>query len=562
MKTRSIGALALVLGLITSLMMVVGSVAVAQTTNTQLAFVNGASADPVSVTLNDAEVATDLAFATGTAPAVFESGEYTVAFSDGSTVSDTVPPASASTVVSGFGEEGGTANFYPVTIEEIPADQAKVVVWNASTETQTISVDGSDPIEVAAGEGLAPQLVAAGAEVSVQVGEVTRSVTAAADNYIDMFVVSNGAAVDVASVVIPSMQALVDAVGLPTVPDVTGQSAADATTALTNAGYVVGETQEASDDVEVGLVIRSEPAGGTELATGETVTIVVSTGPGTVAVPDVVGLPAADAASQVEAAGLTSSAVEEPSEDVEAGLVISTNPSAGTEVAAGTEVVMSVSTGPGDVEVPDFVGMTVDEAQAAADAAGLSVTFVEDPADPDPDGIVIEQDPEAGAVVPAGSEVTLQLSPATEDPWTSIKVDPDRLLTAGGINFLPDSTSEATVLGTDMIGRDVVGENGHWLIEMDISSLDVNTEYEMLITGTGEDGEPYEQTFTIPPAGETTEEPVEEEGLSPWFWVVVGLLVVALIALITALVMKARGTDEAGDTPEGDAPAADAGTDA
>ncbi len=63
-----------------------------------------------------------------------------------------------------------------------------------------------------------------------------------------------------------------------TVPSVSGMSQGEATTALEDAGYVVEVEQEASDTVPAGDIIRTEPEAGTALASGQTVTLVVSTG--------------------------------------------------------------------------------------------------------------------------------------------------------------------------------------------------------------------------------------------------------------------------------------------
>ncbi len=63
-----------------------------------------------------------------------------------------------------------------------------------------------------------------------------------------------------------------------TVPDVSGMTEEEATTALEDAGYVVEVEQESSDTVPEGGIIRTEPAAGEALAAGSTVTIVVSSG--------------------------------------------------------------------------------------------------------------------------------------------------------------------------------------------------------------------------------------------------------------------------------------------
>ena len=204
-----------------------------------------------------------------------------------------------------------------------------------------------------------------------------------------------------------------------------------------------------------------------------------------------------------------------------------------------------VSTGTEDVVVPDFVGMTVEEANEAAQIAGLEPVFVEDPDDPDPDGFVVEQDTVAGEVVPAGSEVTLQLSPATQDPWTSIKVEAGGLLKAAGLNFLPESVSEAVVIDSTVSGSAVVDDDGFWLITMSMAPLDPTIAYEMVVTGTAEDGSDYEQTFKVPAVGETVEEPVEDEGIPTWVWFVAGGILIAAIILGVVLVTNSSGGDEA-----------------
>ena len=63
-----------------------------------------------------------------------------------------------------------------------------------------------------------------------------------------------------------------------TVPDVVGQTQADATTALQSAGFVVAVVTAASSTVPAGAVISQVPAGGAEATAGSTVTITVSTG--------------------------------------------------------------------------------------------------------------------------------------------------------------------------------------------------------------------------------------------------------------------------------------------
>jgi hypothetical protein len=211
---------------------------------------------------------------------------------------------------------------------------------------------------------------------------------------------------------------------------------------------------------------------------------------------------------------------------------------------------VAVSTGAGDTTVPDFTGMTVEEAQVAAEDAGLSIEVVLDPDDPDEDGIVVDQEPVAGTEVEIGTAVNVLLSPFIEDAWTIVKVDPNRLLTTGGLRFEPDSISEASVLGTTLTAKAVVDETGYWIAEIDLNSLD-GSRRELLVTGTAADGSDYEQTFAIPEVGETTDEVVVEETSFPiWGWVVLGIAVLAVVLLIILLVTGGPSKEE--DTTETD----------
>ncbi|MGI8505361.1 MAG: Stk1 family PASTA domain-containing Ser/Thr kinase [Solirubrobacteraceae bacterium] len=87
------------------------------------------------------------------------------------------------------------------------------------------------------------------------------------------------------------------------VPDVTGQNQASASTELTNAGFNVRSTTQSSSTTQPGDVISQNPSGGTAVAPGSTVTIVVAAAPATGTVPPVVGDPASGAVSALTAAG-------------------------------------------------------------------------------------------------------------------------------------------------------------------------------------------------------------------------------------------------------------------
>jgi 6-phosphogluconolactonase len=132
------------------------------------------------------------------------------------------------------------------------------------------------------------------------------------------------------------------------VPNVVGDTQASASSAITGAGLTVGSTSMASSPtVASGDVISESPAAGTSVASGSMVSLTVSTGPATVSVPNVVGDPQAAASTAITGAGLTVGTVTMTSSStVASGDIIGELPVAGTSVAKGSAVNLTVSTGP------------------------------------------------------------------------------------------------------------------------------------------------------------------------------------------------------------------------
>jgi serine/threonine-protein kinase len=134
-----------------------------------------------------------------------------------------------------------------------------------------------------------------------------------------------------------------------------------------------------------------------------------------VEVPNVTGLPQAEALTRLQQDGFEVRSFFEPSDTVEAGNVIRTNPAFGTEVPEGSTVEMFVSSGPEEFPVPPVVGQTLEEAERLITAAGLTLGQVTQRADADfAEGIVIEQAPSAGVRVGADAPVNLVVSTGPE----------------------------------------------------------------------------------------------------------------------------------------------------
>ncbi|MEI2782107.1 MAG: PASTA domain-containing protein [Candidatus Competibacter sp.] len=197
------------------------------------------------------------------------------------------------------------------------------------------------------------------------------------------------------------------------VPSVVGLAQSGAATALNNAGLTVGSiTQQTNSTVPAGTVISQNPTAGASVAPGSAVDLVVSSGPASITVPNVVGLAQNAAAAALQKANLTvGSITRQTSTSVPAGSVISQNPAAGTSVAPGSAVDLVVSSGPPPVTVPSVVGQTQNGAAAVLQKSGLTVgTVTQQTSTSVPAGSVISQNPAAGTSVAPGSAVDLVVS--------------------------------------------------------------------------------------------------------------------------------------------------------
>ncbi len=196
-------------------------------------------------------------------------------------------------------------------------------------------------------------------------------------------------------------------VGTVAVPDVVDQTFEDAVATLEAAGLEAERRDEPSERVEAGRVIRTRPPAGRRVERGSVVVVFVSSGAELVTVPDVTGTEQVAATQVLNRAGFTVEKVTEPSDAVEAGLVIRTEPPGGTPAPRGSTVRLVVSSGPDTVTVPDVVGMTQPQATATLRGAGFTVRVVTTASTPANRGRVIAQNPFAGSDAPRGSQVTI-----------------------------------------------------------------------------------------------------------------------------------------------------------
>jgi eukaryotic-like serine/threonine-protein kinase len=201
-----------------------------------------------------------------------------------------------------------------------------------------------------------------------------------------------------------------------TVPEVVGQSEQAAGATLRRAGLNPDPSLAPSSTVPIGLVISQAPVAGSDVEKGAHVTIVVSGGPASAALISVDGLTAAKAEAALSKAGFKPAQKAQASTTVKSGIVIATEPSAGTELQVGSAVTLLVSSGPAPVEVPDLTGQSRTAAEATLTNAKLLVgTVTQQVSSTQAPETVLSQSPSTGSSLHAGDKVNLTVAQAPQE---------------------------------------------------------------------------------------------------------------------------------------------------
>lgn len=180
--------------------------------------------------------------------------------------------------------------------------------------------------------------------------------------------------------------------------------------------------EEFDDDVEKGLVIKSDPEFGSKVDFRSQVRLVVSKGPDPsfVKIPDLKGQKDSDAMQALIELGLDPVLDFEDSEDVEPGCVIETEPKAGEKVRHNASVVLKINNSPDAkmVKVPDgLVGKKYSEVATSLRDIGLTIGGVTwDDDSREAKDIVIKMSVTPGSEVEEGTVVTMVVSTGAGAP--------------------------------------------------------------------------------------------------------------------------------------------------
>jgi serine/threonine-protein kinase len=193
-----------------------------------------------------------------------------------------------------------------------------------------------------------------------------------------------------------------------TVPDENGQPYDQAVADLTQRKLVPKRVDVYDDTMPAGNVLATDPPKGSVVPPGTEITVKVSKGKAPISVPSVINSDLATAQQTLENLGLQV-AVQQQQSDKPANTVLAQDPPEGSGVEKGDRVILTVSSGPPMVAVPDVSnkGYSFDQANQILQQAGLVAVKVFE----FPGGQVRNQNPAAGTQVPKGSQVQLWIYP-------------------------------------------------------------------------------------------------------------------------------------------------------
>ncbi len=207
-------------------------------------------------------------------------------------------------------------------------------------------------------------------------------------------------------------------VGLPAFPvvDYTDLSRSDVEAEAEANGWTVTTSEQFMDGTEPGQLLSQTPEPGAQMGPGGVVELVYSLGPELRAVPEMVGLTEDEVRAALEGVNLSIGSVDEqPNEEFAVGVVLEATidgvpAQPGAEFETGTMVDLVVSSGPAPREVPDLVGLTVEQARLAVETIGLELGTAEQFSESVGEGLIISADPAVGSSIDRGSTVTVSVS--------------------------------------------------------------------------------------------------------------------------------------------------------
>ena len=195
------------------------------------------------------------------------------------------------------------------------------------------------------------------------------------------------------------------------IPDVAGQTVAEAKETLKKANFEIGEEKsEASEKVEEGRIIRTDPDAGTGRKEGTKINLVVSSGKQSFQLSNYIGRKSTDVIAELKQKKVPENLIkieEEESSESEAGTVLRQSPAAGTtyDLSKASTITLTVAKKVTSVAMPSYTGSSLEFTKnnlvqiVGIKEANIEVVEVSTAPDGTAEGTVVEQSPKAGEKV-------------------------------------------------------------------------------------------------------------------------------------------------------------------
>ena len=195
------------------------------------------------------------------------------------------------------------------------------------------------------------------------------------------------------------------------IPDVAGQTVAEAKETLKKANFEIGEEKtEASEKVEEGRIIRTDPDAGTTRKEGTKINLVVSSGKQSFQLSNYIGRKSTDVIAELKQKKVPENLIkieEEESSESEAGTVLRQSPAAGTtyDLSKASTITLTVAKKVTSVAMPSYTGSSLEFTKnnlvqiVGIKEANIEVVEVSTAPTGTAEGTVVEQSPKAGEKV-------------------------------------------------------------------------------------------------------------------------------------------------------------------
>ena len=195
------------------------------------------------------------------------------------------------------------------------------------------------------------------------------------------------------------------------IPDVAGQTVAEAKETLKKANFEIGEEKsEASEKVEEGRIIRTDPEAGKTRKEGTKINLVVSSGKQSFQLSNYIGRKSTDVIAELKQKKVPENLIkieEEESSESEAGTVLRQSPAAGTtyDLSKASTITLTVAKKVTSVAMPSYTGSSLEFTKnnlvqiVGIKEANIEVVEVSTAPDGTAEGTVVEQSPKAGEKV-------------------------------------------------------------------------------------------------------------------------------------------------------------------